>query len=166
MSNVTAKGAAPPSQLRKASSQPLTVVRVRTKQTLCLPDYANLFMRGAGACGYQTPSALLAELCLNPGAETTGLFFGLSGQQPRCVAVGFIPVSAFWLAAAVSLAYSEGEPRQLAALVGKRLREWFIESGHNHVLVANLFHTDRSYLVGLNHFGKPSKVGDVIRFDF
>lgn len=155
----------PRSQLRKASSQLLTVVRVRTKETLCLPDYANLFFRGATACGYSVPGALLAEICLNPGAETTGVFFGLRHSSPTALVVGFIPNSAFWLAGTVCLAYSESAPRQLVALVGRRLREWFKAAGHDHVLVANLLHTDRSFMVGLSHFGAASKVGDVIRFD-
>jgi hypothetical protein len=94
------------------------------------------------------------------------VFVGLVGEAPRVVTVGFLPVSAFWLAAGVGLAYSERAPRQLVALVAAKLRDWFKENGHDHVLVANMLHSDRSYMRGLEYFGRPSRVGSLIRFDW
>jgi hypothetical protein len=150
----------------RALSPPLGVIRVRTKETLIRPDIAQLIMRGARQCGFPVPSAILAELSRCPGDDHTGLFLGTIGGEARVVTVGFLPSSAFWLAANVGMAYSEKAPRQLVALVAEKLRDWYKENGHSHVLVANLLHTDRSYMMGLKHFGRPSVAGSVIRFDW
>jgi hypothetical protein len=161
------RGKLPQSKARQADGSPsLGVIRVRTRETLARPDVAHLIMRGARACGYPVPSAILAELCLNPGDDRTATFIGVVDDKPCGVVIGFLPSSAFWLAATVGLAYNEEAPRQLVALVGAKLREWFKENGHSHVLVANMRHKDRGYMAGLEHFGTPSRVGSMIRFDW
>jgi hypothetical protein len=142
------------------------VIRVRTKETLVRPDIAQLVMRGARECGYPVPSAILAELLTKPADAHTGIFVGILADDPRVVTIGFLPSSAFWLAATVSLAYSERAPRQLVALVAAKLRDWFRENGHGHVLVANMLHSDRAYMKGLAYFGRPSRAGSLIRFDW
>jgi hypothetical protein len=142
------------------------VTRIRTKQTLIRPDVAQLILRGARACGYPVPSAILAELCTDPANERTAIFVGTLDDVARVVTVGFLPASAFWLAPVVGMAYSERAPRQLVARVALRLSAWFRENGFAHVLVANLLHSDRSYMRGLKYFGTPSRAGSVIRFDW
>src|SRR5262249_23310140 len=149
-----------------ASSPNLSVIRVRTRQTLCRPDISQLILSGARACGYPVPAAIIAELSINPGADGSGVFCGTVDGAARVVAIGFLPANAFWLAATVSLAYSDNAPHRLVSLVAQKMREWFKSEGHEHVIVANLLHTDRSYLRGLRYFGKPSRIGGVIRFDF
>jgi hypothetical protein len=162
--DATARARSTPSRARKAGSPPLGVTRVRTRETLTRPDIAQLIMRGARECGFPVPSAILAELALSPGDACTGIFVGSVSDEPCVVVIGFLPSSAFWLAATVSLAYSERAPRQLVALVAAKLRGWLKENGHNHVLVMNMLHSDRSYIKGLRHFGAPSRAGSVIRF--
>jgi hypothetical protein len=89
------------------------------------------------------------------------------GQSvPRVVSVAFLPCNAFYLAATIGLAYSEKGPRRLVAAVGDRMREWLVGHGHHEAMVLNLFHTDRSYVRGLAHFGTPKLIGSVIRFKF
>ena len=162
----TARVESMPSKERMAGSPPLGVMRVRTRETLSRPDIAQLIMRGARECGYPVPAAIAAELLREPWSETVAVFVGLAGGAPRVVTVGFLPTSAFTLAATVGLAYSERAPRQLVALVAEKLRWWFKENGHEHVLVLNMMHSDRSYIKGLSYFGRPSRVGSIIRFDW
>jgi hypothetical protein len=167
----------------------LGVIRVRTRETLCRPEVSQLILRGARACGFPEPAMILGELVRNPGDPRTGIFTGWACEAPRVVAVGFLPASAFWLAPTVALAYSEVRSREgarietttratwprpservssrkLVHLVGSNLREWFKREGYDHVILGNLQHTDRSYIRGLAHFGRPSVIGSAIRFDW
>jgi len=148
------------------TQQTLSAVRVRTRATLAKPEIAQLVLRGARACGFPVPGAILAELLKNPEDESTGIFVGATLAGPRVVTVGFLPLSAFWLAPIVALAYAEHAPPRLVRLVGKTLRGWFREAGADHVVVANLLHTDRAFIRGLGHFGRPSVSGSMIRFEF
>jgi len=108
----------------------------------------------------------MGELLKKPDSESCGIFIGFSHSRPCVVAIGQLPTNYLTIAAGVHLAYSERAPRHLVADVGKALREWFQREGHDHVMVCNLLHSDRSYIRGLSHFGKGSRVGGVIRFDF
>lgn len=144
----------------------LAVIRIRTRETLARPDIAGLILRGARECGFPVPSAVLAELCLNPGADSTGIFVGMVEDEPRLVVVGLWLTSAFWLAATVVLVYSDKAPHALVKATGSHLRAWFLEGGFDHVIVGNFLHTDRAYIKGLAHFGRASRVGSAIRFDF
>jgi len=123
-------------------------------------------MRGARKCGFPAPAAVLAELVRDVESHAQGLFVGFDGDRPAVVTCGFLPANAFWLAATVSLAYSNRAPRHIVAAVGARLREWLRLCGHDHALVFNLRHTDRSYIRGLAHFGYGERIGGVIRFSF
>jgi hypothetical protein len=149
-----------------AGSPPLGVTRVRTRETLSRPDIAQLIMRGARECGFPVPSAIFAELVKSPGDACTGIFVGSVGDEPRAAVIGFLPSSAFQLAAGVGLAYSERAPRQLVALVAAKLRDWFKENGHGHALAANMLHSDLAYMKCLEIFGRPSRAGSLIRFDW
>jgi hypothetical protein len=143
-----------------------SVIRVRTRETLCHPDISWLFIRGARECGISQAAVALAELVDQVQSRAWGIFIGFEEHTPRCIAVGHLPTSAFDLAGTVTLAYSEKAHKDLVALVSKQLRVWFRECGNTHALALNLKHTDRSFMVGLRHFGTPSPVGGVIRFDF
>lgn len=96
----------------------------------------------------------------------TGIFVGLAGDEPKAVAIGFLPHNHLWLAPTVGLAYAEKAPAPLVRLVGARMRDWFRRAGHDGVIVINMLHTDRSYMRGLAHFGVPTRVGSVIRFSW
>jgi len=159
----------------------LNVIRIRERATIVRPEIAQLIMRGARKCGLPQPAAVLAELVRDVESHAQGLFVGFQptgikpgmfhgithdGQHPCVVACGFLPANAFWLAASVGLAYSDRAPRHVVAAVGARLREWLRRCGHDHAVVLNLFHTDRSYIRGLAHFGFGERIGGVIRFSF
>jgi hypothetical protein len=123
-------------------------------------------MRGARECGYPVPAAIMADIARDIASDNHGLFVGYTEDGPRVVSVAFLPCNAFYLAATIGLAYSEKGPRQLVAAVGDRMREWLVGHGHHEAMVLNLFHTDRSYVRGLAHFGAPERIGSVIRFKF
>ena len=142
------------------------MLRVRTKQTLCTPDIAGLVMRGARACGYPVPAQILAELCRCPEAAHRAVFVGFDAGEPKAVAVGELPTSALQLAAFVAVAYSQGASHPLVVEIGRCLRTWFERGGYDHAWGLNLRHTDRAFMRGCGHFGRASRAGGVIRFDF
>jgi hypothetical protein len=142
------------------------VGRVRTLETISRPDIRELILCGACECGFPQPAKILTELTRDVARDSQGLFIGFEDEIPKVVSVGFLPANAFYLAATVGMAYSEKAPRRLVAAVAARLREWLRSSGHDHAIVLNLFHTDRSYVQGLSYFGRGSRIGGVIRFDF
>jgi hypothetical protein len=142
------------------------VTRVRTVETISRPDISELILCGARECGFLKPTKILAELTRDVASDSQGLFIGSENDTPKVVSVGFLPLNAFYLAATVGMAYSERAPRHLVVAVGARLREWLRSCGHDHAMVLNLFHTDRSYVRGLAHFGRGSRIGGIVRFDF
>ena len=123
-------------------------------------------MRGARECGFPNPGAVMAEIAARVESSHLGLFVGFGGPEPCVVALGQLPESAFCLAALVHMAYSVPGKVRIVDLVAAKLRAWFMANEIDHVLVANLLHTDRAYMRGLACFGRPSRVGSVIRFDF
>lgn len=144
---------------------PLTVIRVRTRETICRPEISQLILRGARASGLPQPAAALAEIVGQIHSHGIGVFVGFDGDDPKTVAIAQLPSSAFHLAPMVSVAYSEGG-RTLSVAVSARLRNWLCEAGFDHALAVNMRHTDRAFMVGLSYFGSSERVGGVIRFSF
>jgi hypothetical protein len=142
-----------------------SVIRVRTRETICHPDIAQLVMRGARKAGLPQPAAVLAEMVDRIHSHGIGVFIGFEGHDPKGVLVAELPFSAFHLAPTVSLAYSEGG-RALSIAVGARLREWLQETGFDNVLAGNMRHTDRAFMRGLAHVGRVERVGGFFRFSF
>lgn len=140
-----------------------SIVRVRTRETICHPDISQLIMRGARKAGLTQPAAVLAEIVGQIASHGIGVFVGFDGHDPKAVAIAQLPSSAFHLAPTVSLAYSEGA-RALAIAVGARLRDWLCEAGFRDALAINMQHTDRAFMRGLAHFGTPERIGGIIRF--
>lgn len=142
----------------------LEVIRVRTRQTLAKPEIAQLVLRGARACGFPVPGAVLADLLLEVGDERYGVFLGLANDAPRGIVVAQLPLSAFMTDPVVVLAYSEQAPAELVRLVAEKLAKWIAKAGFERALALNMRHTDRAFCRGLAHFGVSSRVGGVIAF--
>src|ERR1700738_3242961 len=140
-----------------------SVIRVRTRETICHPDISHLIMHGARKAGLPQPALVLTEIVNQIHSHGIGVFIGFRGDDPQAVVVAQLPSSAFHLAPFVSLAYSDGR-RALSIAVGARLRDWLREAGFDNALAVNMRHTDRAFMRGLAHFGAPARAGGIIRF--
>lgn len=145
----------------------MTVIRIRTRETLCRHDVSCLILRAARESGVPDPAMALAEIARDIASDAQGLFIGVEEPHSPCTAVvGFLPHNAFQVAPTIGFAYSEKAPRQIVADVGASLRGWFEACGFNEAIAVNSRHSDRAFMVGLAHFGKPERAGSLIRFKF
>jgi hypothetical protein len=144
----------------------LSVIRVRTRETICHPDVSQLILRGARKAGLPQPAAALAEMVGQVHTHGIGIFVGFVEHDPRAVVVGLLPNSAFHIAPIIALLYSEARNRSLLVEMGRRLREWLTSSGFDHAVTNNLWHDDRAFMVHFAHFGNPERIGMALRFSF
>ena len=145
----------------------MTVIRVRSRATLCRHDVSSLILRAAAESGLPEPALCFAEIGRDIASDRIGLFIGVEEPYSPCVAtIGFLPYNAFQVAPTIGFAYSERAPRQMVADVGSSLRGWFEACGFKEAIAWNARHSDRAFMVGLAHFGRPERVGSVIKFRF
>jgi hypothetical protein len=149
-----------------ARSPAIGVTRVRTRATLELPEVKELVLRAVTGTRYPgtTPSKVYLELLGRISEDALGVFVSRDDSGPRSVAVVLLPTSNLMMYPQVALVYSEGPPTHIKAVL-ERVRGWLRKAGHERALGINLWRSDRAFMRGFCHFGKPSRMGSLIAFD-
>lgn len=135
------------------------VLRVRSVETIAGPAVKSLIMRAIEAMQYPgtTPLAYYREIAADIASPKLGVFVGFAGDDPRAVAICYLPASQAAMGPQVAVAYSDD--RALSRMIGERAREWIRSAGFDHLYALNLLHGDAAWFRVFAHVGECRSAG-------
>ncbi len=141
------------------------VIRVRRPATIRNIQIRGLLELAIAKTNYPgtSPDLLYEEIANNITSNHLGVFIGLDAGTPVAVAVAMLPASRAMMAPQAFLVYNGGR-KELARMVGKRLKDWIKGAGYTRMLAINLYRDERVFRRGFGHFGPSRVLGQLIEF--